>query len=771
MTDDAGTAGILRPMAKRAAAGDATDPADRIDAHGTATDAEFVDAGRQPRILQRAVEKAARLLPADGAVIFLSDPNHHELQFAHAAGVGPERLAQLQRLRLQLMGGLVAWAIESGEPQITDDYLADARFPHVDSTDTAAQDIGVRSMVVAPLIASTILVGGVDAPGVGAGGTPATGTAMGAMAAFSAQPNRFGPADAALVRALADHAAAAIANAQLIQQLASSQRELAGRVDTERALLAVAARITALTDLDDVLQPLVDDAKRLLRSDDAHLTLMSENHLDLVPVVVAGSTEAGVRGWLETQRFPLDGGINGLAASSNATAWTRDYMVDPRFPHEADDQETAERLGLRAVAVVPLRAPEGSVLGTLAVSFRKPGDVTQEELDLLQALGDHAAIAIANSRLYDRLRASEARYRYLVQSSPDIVFQVDADGLFSYLSDTVEQVTGWLPAELIGRHFSSLVAPEDGEMVLRRWQDTRDNPDSTQHFRFRMLHRDGRRVAAEIHGRAIEERGAFLGAHGSARDVSEQVRLERDLRQQAVELAAGEERGHLARELHDSVTQALFSMTLLTRSVELLLRRDPDDALAKLASLRELQRDALAEMRSLIFELRPGSLADDGLVHALRTHAAAVQGRLGLPIVFTADDLERLSLDVEEALYRIAQEALHNVVKHAGARQVRLTVGADRDHVRLSVEDDGTGFDPDRTDAGHFGLTGMRARADKIGGRLEVVSSPGHGTRIEIVVPLPAALAARDRPTPSENPVDRPDPAVAADPALAGRMS
>jgi PAS domain S-box-containing protein len=383
------------------------------------------------------------------------------------------------------------------------------------------------------------------------------------------------------------------------------------------------------------------------------------------------------------------------------------------------------------------------VLGTLAVSFRQPGLVTDEQLELLQALGDHAAIAIANSRLYARMRASEARYRYLVQSSPDIVFQVDADGTFTYVSDTVEQVTGWQPRELVGRHWTTITAPESLTRFREHRELTAESPELTHHFRFTMLRRDGSQVPGELHGRGMEEDGRFTGAHGSVRDVSDQVRLERDLRNQAAALAAGEERGHLARELHDSVTQALFSMTLLTRSIELLMTRDPAEATAKLASLRELQRDALAEMRSLIFELRPGSLADDGLVHALRTHSAAVQGRIGLPIVFAADDLDRLPLDTEEALYRSAQDALHNVVKHAGAQQVRLTLTRDLEEICLSVEDDGAGFDPLRIEgAGHLGLAGMRARAEKIGARLDVRSRKGHGTRIEVVVPLGPAAAS-----------------------------
>ena len=133
-------------------------------------------------------------------------------------------------------------------------------------------------------------------------------------------------------------------------------------------------------------------------------------------------------------------------------------------------------------------------------------------------------------------------------------------------------------------------------------------------------------------------------------------------------------------------------------------------------------------MRALIFELRPGNLEQDGLVRALRTHTAALQGRIGLPIVVESTLDERLPLPVEEALYRIAQEALHNVVKHAGARQVRLELGRIASGVRLRVADDGKGFDPAQVPDGHLGLAGMRARADRIGAEFSVKSVPGEGT-------------------------------------------
>jgi signal transduction histidine kinase len=173
------------------------------------------------------------------------------------------------------------------------------------------------------------------------------------------------------------------------------------------------------------------------------------------------------------------------------------------------------------------------------------------------------------------------------------------------------------------------------------------------------------------------------------------------------------------------------------------MARDPSQVPGKLAELRELQRDALAEMRALIFELRPGNLQEQGLVQALRTHATGLSGRIGLPIVVDSELGDRRpSLDVEEALYRIAQEALHNIVKHAGARQARVELARQAGGVRVRVEDDGHGFDPDAVPDGHLGLAGMRTRADRLGGTFRVESELGRGTLVEAVIPETASRDA-----------------------------
>jgi signal transduction histidine kinase len=155
-----------------------------------------------------------------------------------------------------------------------------------------------------------------------------------------------------------------------------------------------------------------------------------------------------------------------------------------------------------------------------------------------------------------------------------------------------------------------------------------------------------------------------------------------------------------------------------------------------MVELRELQNDALAEMRGLIFELRPRGLEADGLAKAVENHATAVAGRTGLDIAVDARLDGRLPAHTEEALYRIAQEALHNVVKHANARSARVRLERTPEAAVLTVQDDGTGFDPSLVSGAKLGLIGMRQRAERLGGAMEISSSPGAGTCVSVVLPI-----------------------------------
>ncbi len=709
--------------------GSARAPADRV--------------GPDVEAAQRAVDEAARLLDADGAIVYLMAADGEALRWAADAGISssPER-AWMRSLVVPLGVGMFGSAVADRAVRITTDYPNDTTFPHAWMTDQVVRGSDIHSMVVAPMLDGQ--------------------QRLGALGVYSSSVAVMGEREASLVRALADHAAATIVAARLLDELTRSRQELARRAEQERTLREITGRLAVLREPAEVLQRIVDDSLRLLRADDAHLTLLVEGTDHLVPAVLAGGTDDATRAWLASMEFPLGGGINGLAASERRVYWTTDYLADERIPQEPEDREVALRMGLGAMAAAPLRGPQDEVIGTLAISYRDPRDVPADDQELLQGLADVAAIAVANSRLWQDLRASEQRYHYLLRHSPDVAWQTDRLGRFTFLSDSILAVSGRPADSLLGEHFMTIVHADSRSVPDEAYRRIRMPPYPDQTYRFFLIDVVGRPVPVEMRAVADVGDAGYQGAHGIIHDLREQVRLEDDLRRGAADLASARERARLAQELHDSVTQALFSMTLTTRSVELLLDRDPDAARQMLGELRALEREALAEMRALIFELRPANLEQDGLVQALRTHAAGIQGRVGLSVrVDCSVGEDRAPLDVETALYRIAQEALHNVVKHADARNVRIGLaGSLAAGFRLSVQDDGRGFDPTVVPAGHVGIAGMRARASEIGGTLTVSSAPGTGSRVEVAVPS-ERLGAPETPAEAaaEAPAETPPPA------------
>jgi nitrate/nitrite-specific signal transduction histidine kinase len=204
------------------------------------------------------------------------------------------------------------------------------------------------------------------------------------------------------------------------------------------------------------------------------------------------------------------------------------------------------------------------------------------------------------------------------------------------------------------------------------------------------------------------------------------------LYEHAEESAAAAERNRLARDLHDAVSQTLFSVSLIAEVLPRIYARDPGQGARRLEELRQLTRGALAEMRTLLLELRPAALAEAKLDDLLKQLGEAVTGRARIPVEVRAEDTAELPADVRIAFYRIAQEALNNVAKHSGATTVTVSLETEKPSgpVRLLIEDDGNGFDPEAAGAGQLGLGIMKERADSIGARLAVDSAPGRGTRI-----------------------------------------
>jgi PAS domain S-box-containing protein len=230
-----------------------------------------------------------------------------------------------------------------------------------------------------------------------------------------------------------------------------------------------------------------------------------------------------------------------------------------------------------------------------------------------------------------------------------------------------------------------------------------------------------------------EEEKVFLKAVADQTAVAiENARLFAEARGKA----ALEERQRLARELHDSVSQALYGIALGAKTARTLVKRNPDQAADPLDYVLSLAEAGLAEMRALIFELRPESLETEGLVAALEKQAAALRARHEIAVETSLCDEPEASLEVKEAVYRIAQEALHNTVKHARAGHVQVRMTCASELITLEVSDDGVGFDPEEDFPGHLGLRSMRERAQRLGGKIELESSPGKGTWICARIPI-----------------------------------
>jgi signal transduction histidine kinase/ligand-binding sensor domain-containing protein len=247
-------------------------------------------------------------------------------------------------------------------------------------------------------------------------------------------------------------------------------------------------------------------------------------------------------------------------------------------------------------------------------------------------------------------------------------------------------------------------------------------------YRLRVRNIENRSRDLEIQ---VEERTNEL-----QQEIAQRTQIEETLRNSEMEKAVADERSRLARELHDSVTQSLYSLTLFTEAARHLAEEDGNKSIEQyIGQIGTIGLQALKEMRLLVFELRPPELEKEGLVRALRRRLEAVEGRAGVDARLVVDDFVKLPGNIEQEFFRITQEALNNALKHAAASTVVVNLRQENRTIEMEIIDNGVGFDPQALpDRGGMGLKNIRERAERIGSTVAIHSKPGDGTSIKITI-------------------------------------
>jgi signal transduction histidine kinase len=432
------------------------------------------------------------------------------------------------------------------------------------------------------------------------------------------------------------------------------------------------------------------------------------------------------------------------------------------------------------LVIAPLLS-KGQVLGTLFAVTRGYREFGERDVQLLTSIAQQIGVAVDNARLFAAEQRRAEQFQVIAEVGRRMTLTPDMD-------EVLEQIV-----RLIQRTFDYYhvgIGLVEGDEVVYRvgagelWDDQRFNfkparlrigiegltgwvagsgkpilvPDVSAEPRYVWM--EGSKTRSELLV-PITAKGQVIGVldvQSDRLDAFDDTDLavlqslahqagaaveNTKLYAQSQQIAVTEERNRLARELHDAVTQTLFSASLIAEAVPESWDNDPQEGRQLLEELRQLSRGALAEMRTLLLELRPAALIETDLCSLLRQLAEAATGREGIPVTVVAEGRCKLPTDVHVGLYRIAQEALNNVVKHSYARQVEVclsgpSLGEEKmpgagERVELVVRDDGRGFDPEEKHPDRLGLGIMRERAHAIGATLTIDSELGQGTEVRVV--------------------------------------
>lgn len=475
-------------------------------------------------------------------------------------------------------------------------------------------------------------------------------------------------------------------------------------------------------------------------------------------------------------RYRLGPPLSVEYVSPSAVAFTgytpEDYMADPELGFRQVHPD--DRASLAAFRADPARFQPRHELRWV----RKDGRVIWVEQSVRLLHDDAGRPAVfqgvvrditERKEVEDALRASEERFRAIVETSQNLILLTDPAGTLLYASPSSARLLGYAPEELVGRRLGTMVVPEDLAAVVAQHGTIAESFGSVATFTARLRHNDGSWRWFRVTRNNQLENPALGAVIGSLQDITEQKLAEeavaealRAEREAVAELEASEarlraigerlvavqeeERLHLARELHDEIGQSLTALSLLLAIAPTL---PPATAADRMADARRQVGAIIGQVRRRSLDLRPALLDDLGLLAALEMYISRYQEQTGIAVAFAAGDLgAEPAPQIGLTAYRIVQEGLTNVARHAGVAAARVRIWAADARLLVLIEDQGAGMDVEAVLAAcaSSGLLGMRERAALLGGELSIDSEPGRGTRLLCDLPIGPAPAPETPP-------------------------
>jgi signal transduction histidine kinase len=687
-----------------------------------------VEATGEDELIERATQVIGEALYPDNFGVLLLDEAAGVLRVHPSFRIRKDR-REARRMLIPLGRGISGQVAATGRPRRVSDVTREDEYPEADPQ--------TRSKLCVPLKAGERVIG--------------------VISAESMPPDVFSEADERLLTTCAEQLATAMEKIRLFQAEARRRQEL-------EALVVISSALRQARTSESMLLPLVEKCIQVLGADAGALLLLKGRALELA---------AG--------RGPSEALLGRQHPPGSDSPWMVVQTGEPLFIPDAGQSELCQgdlcralMERLTAAAFIPLKTAEATV-GLLHLAYRSRREFPEEDRRLLTTIAEMAGNALHRAsvmetleqRVADRTRELAALYDVSAVASESLDLQTalersleralvamqSAVGTIHLLDETEETLRlaahQAIPLAAAAQTDFSMPPPYLTDWVMQHGEplvipDLAAEPQGPQAATMA-----GPRAYAGV---PMQARRRVLGVLSVVRETGRQFNVEElallasiadqvavvvenaRLQQQAEQAAVVEERARLARELHDSVTQSLYSVTLLADATRDFTEAGEWERVKHyLGRMSETARQALKEMRLLLYELRPPIIEQEGLLEALSRRLDAVEGRAGVEVRLLAKEWVDLPAPVEETLYRIAQEALNNALKHAEATLVTVHLRADADSVDLEVVDNGKGFDLDSVRRrGGMGLLSMRQRAEKLGSKLMILSTPGEGTSVKV---------------------------------------